>query len=405
MPLPDGSMEAQIARRRRIGYAAVVLLLGLDVYATGIFGGGERALAIVRSIVLPGLPFLEWQLWLGLAAMAAALAAVGAWLRWGADWLPLLVVAVCIGLAAFVMPLHHQDAGHAHHIVRASHEFTVVLVVFALVAQLRLLVTRLPGGDRLRQHLSEGIFYPAVDVARAAAIELLRNPTSESARQSLHDKRLYVRAARVSVWARFRFRKTGLAGAHAPLRSALSLCGSLGADEDAVLRAEARSRPAGVPDSEPTWVRLLDGMLAALAMDRLGQADCVERWRSIFDTRFALRHGRRPAVLHTPSMLSLGTARAWEQTAATALAYRAGWIDAADWSHLRPRCLGAAAGSHRDPDTLRLVAAGRLWAALTGDKEAAAILARRTLGNDSLARALNHLAQSRAATTRISTLN
>jgi hypothetical protein len=68
---------------------------------------------------------------------------------------------------------------------------------------------------------------------------------------------------------------------------------------------EARSRSAGVPDSEPTWIRPLDGTLAALALQELGADDCVARWRWIFRTRFAFRHGRRPAALHTPSMLSI----------------------------------------------------------------------------------------------------
>jgi len=402
MQLPSADVTARTARRRRIGMVAIATLLTLDAFSTGLFGGGERTLAIVRTVVLPGLPFLEWHLPLGLVTIAAALAAVGAWLRWGTDWLPLLVVTVCLGLAAFVMPLHHAHDSPAH-VVQASHEFTVVLIVFAFVAQLRLLIARLPGGDRLRRHLAEGLFFPAADTARAAAIDLLRDPASTAARLSLHDERLYKRAARISAWARFRFKTADLHGAHAPLRAALSLCDALGAGREAALRTESRLRLAGVPDSEPTWVRLLDGTLAALALDHLGESECVNRWRATFDVRFALRHGRRPAALHAPTMLSLGTARVWEHAAATALAHRAGWIDAADWPHLRPRCLGAAAGSRSDPDTLRLVAAGRLWANLTEDEEAATILARRTLGDEPVALALEGLSQSRAATTRIST--
>ena len=150
----SADMTAEVTRRRRLGMAAVAVLLGVDVFATGIFGGSERTLAIVRSFVLPGLPFLEWHVPMGIAAIAAALLSVGAWLRWGMDWLLLGVVTICLGLAAFVMPLHHAEESHAHHVVQASHEFTVVLVVFALVAQLRLLVARLPGGDRLRRHLA-----------------------------------------------------------------------------------------------------------------------------------------------------------------------------------------------------------------------------------------------------------
>ncbi len=135
-------------------------------------------------------------------------------------------------------------------------------------------------------------------------------------------------------------------------------------------------------------------MLAALALQRLGEHDCAARWRWIFRTRFQLRHGRRPAALHAPSMLSLGTARSWEHAAATALAYRAGWTDDEDWPFLRPRCLAAAASSRNDSDTLRLVGAGRLWAALRGDTEALQILGRRTLAGDELARLFDELASA-----------
>jgi hypothetical protein len=88
------------------------------VFATGFFGGSERALAVVRSIVLPGLPFLEWNWLFGSAAIITALAAIGAWLRWGIDWLPVLVTTVCVGIAAFVMPLHDHASEEAtsHHI-------------------------------------------------------------------------------------------------------------------------------------------------------------------------------------------------------------------------------------------------------------------------------------------------
>ncbi len=91
--------HAQIRLRRGIGFLGIALLLGIDVYATGLFGGSERALAVVRSIVLPGLPFLEWNLLYGAVAIVAALAAIGAWLRWASDWLPALVMSICVGIA------------------------------------------------------------------------------------------------------------------------------------------------------------------------------------------------------------------------------------------------------------------------------------------------------------------
>ena len=393
MPPLDQSPGARVRRRRLVGCSAVGLLLGIDVYATGVFGGSERTLAVVRTIVWPGLPFLEWHVLFGIAAMGGALAAIGAWLRWGVDWLVLLVMAICLALAAFVMPLHHEQAT-VHHVVTASHEFTVVLVVFALVARLRLLIARLPASDWIKARLPDGLLFPAADRARAAAIVGINASSSAPVREWLDDARLRRRAASVNLWARLKRRGDVLEGAHAPLRAALSLSGAIEAASERSFREEARSRLAGVPDSEPTWVRPLDGMLAALALQRLGEDDCVARWCWIFRTRFALRHGRRPAALHAPSMLSIGAARAWEHAAATALAYRVGWIDEEDWSFLRPRCLGAAAGSRNDPDTLRLVAAGRVWAALRGDVEALEILRRRTISGDDLARVLDELASA-----------
>lgn len=390
----EASADAPVRRRRLVGFCAVGLLLGIDVYATGAFGGSERTLAVARTIVLPGLAFLEWQMVLGIAAIASVLAAIGAWLRWGMDWLVLLVIAVCLVLAGFVMPLHHDEPSHAHRVVEASHEFTIVLVVFALAAQLRLLITRLPGSGWLKARLPPQLAFPAADTARAAALALINSRGSASARSWLDDARLRRRAATVNAAARFRFGGDPLRGAHAPLRAALSLSGSMKLPEQRALRDEARARLAGVPDSEPTWVRPLDGTLAALALQDLGEHECVSRWRKIFEHRFALRHGRRPAALHAPSMLSVGTARTWEHATATALAYRAGWIDAEDWPHLRPRCLGAAAGGRKDPDTLRLTAAGKVWAALLGDSEALDILGRRTIAGDRLACVLDDLSSA-----------
>ena len=157
------------------------------------------------------------------------------------------------------------------------------------------------------------------------------------------------------------------------------------------LRSDSRKSSAGVPSSEPTWVRPLDGMLAACALTALGEISCVERWRDTFRERFALRHGRRPAALHLPSMLGIGTAPAWEHAAATALGHRMGWVGTEDWQHLRPRCLGKAASGSRDPDTLRLIAAGKLWAVLLTDAEASDILGRRTVAEDPIAVALELL--------------
>jgi hypothetical protein len=208
------------------------------------------------------------------------------------------------------------------------------------------------------------------------------------------DPRLRARVSRINRWARFRFRGDPYRRAHAPLRAALSLAQLLDREQLSEFRTDANSHLAGVPESEPTWVRPLDGMLAAFALQSLGETESVGRWRSTLLKRFTLSHGRRPAALHTPTMLSIGTATLWEHAATTALGRLAGWLDDADWQHLRRPCLGKAASGAKDQQTLRFVAAGKLWAALTNDAEALEILQRRNVGADSLARALESVANS-----------
>ena len=440
------SVDRQTRLRRSIGICFVVALLCVDIYATGQLGGSERTLAVVRSIVLPGLPFLEWHLAIGLLTVGITLASIGAWLRWGVDWLPALVMIAAVAIAAFVMPLHHthpggphshskyehdlerehgHDLGHEHdrdsrldhehggvhesalplalrsssseadtaRWIAASHEFTVVLVVFAFLARLRLLFDRLPGAAWMRSWFPEALVFPAVTVARAAALALLAGITQGSPIDALRQPELMARATRVNRWARMRFHGDPLRAAHAPLRAALALAGMLDDAQVKDLRSESRASLAGVPVSEPTWVRPLDGMLAACALAALGETVCVERWRDTFSTRFALRHGRRPAALHLPSMLCIGAAPTWEHAAATAIAYRMGWVGVDDWAPLRPRCLGRAASGARDPDTLRLIAAGKLWAQILNDTEALQIFGRRTLADDRTAAMLEALAE------------
>ncbi len=280
--------HVQIRLRRGIGFLGIALLLGIDVYATGLFGGSERALAVVRSIVLPGLPFLEWNLLYGAVAIVAALAAIGAWLRWGIDWLPALVMSICVGIAVFVMPLHHHHEAVesvSHHVLESSHEFTVVLVVFALLARLRLMFDRLPGSGWIKRQLPAGMFFPAVDIARTAVLSLLTSPRDDAASTALADPRLSARASRVNRWARMRGGDPYQL-AHAPLRAAMALGGMFDATQLARFRTDARAQHAGVPPSEPTWIRPLDGMLAALGAAIVGRSG-LRRTMAI-DVRIAL---------------------------------------------------------------------------------------------------------------------
>jgi hypothetical protein len=312
-------------------------------------------------------------------------------------------MVICVGVAAFLMPLHHSP----HHVtmtglmpfvldttesplrvLRASHEFTLVLIVFAFLAQVRVFFSRLPGANRLRQIVPEALLFASVDVARAAALSLYAGFDPDESKKLLRHPQLPARARRINCWSRFRCNGDSLEGAHAPLRAALSLAGLLDHEQLDAFRRDARASLAGVPDSEPTWIRPLDGMLAALALGALGEQECILRWQHIFRERFGLRHGRRVAALHRPSMIAIGTCPLWEQATVSAIAFRQGWLEENDWDCLRGKCLGVAAGGAADPASLRFIAAGKCWASLTGDSEAAAILGRRTLTSDRIATAV-----------------
>ncbi|MFV0260522.1 MAG: hypothetical protein ACK5PP_18975, partial [Acidimicrobiales bacterium] len=199
------------------------------------------------------------------------------------------------------------------------------------------------------------------------------------------------RARRVGLAARGRRGGDPLRVDHAHTRAARAGWGRLDPDQLTRFRADAGRAWLGVPASEPGWVRLLDGTLAALALDGPvgpGGEVAVERWRAALAGPLALRRGHRPAWVWTPLGLAAGRADAWEHAAATALAHRAGWITAADWDALRPLALGAAARATGRGHELRLIAAGRVWAAAVGDEEATAGLGRRRATADPLAAAL-----------------
>ncbi len=175
--------------------------------------------------------------------------------------------------------------------------------------------------------------------------------------------------------------------AHA--RAALALTGRLDPGALAAFRADGTRSPLGVPASEPTWVRLLDGTLAAIALDRLGDPDVARRWQAVLDGPLRLRHGRRHSAVHVPTLLRLTTAVTWEHAAATALARTCGWIGDGDWDVLRRPGLGAAARGGRRIEDARLVAATRIWAQLLGDAEAITILSRPTRSTDPIAVSLD----------------
>ena len=398
----------RVTLRRAVGRAVLLVIAVCDLIATGWFGTGERVTMLARSLAFPGIGFVEWQPLLASFTIMAGVGAMIAWLRWGADW---LLLALWLGAAAvtwFVVPLHHDvpAAGvDGVRILRASHEFAVVLVLMAVVGRARVAwASSWPGSSARAARRSGGasatsstvLQASVVDRTRAAAIVALTDVDRPAAGEVLGSADVLRRAGRIGRVARLRVGGDPLRADQAAARAGLALAGGLTPPRLAAFRDESRRRMTGVPASEPTWVRPLDGTLAALALEQLGEHECVERWRRTFDRHFGLRHGRRRGALHTPSMLTIGTATSWEHAASSVLARRAGWIGDEDWPHLRRRCLGAAARGAHSAEDARLVAAGRLWARLVGDGEAVRILGRPSELGDALARALDALVDGSA---------
>jgi len=150
-----------------------------------------------------------------------------------------------------------------------------------------------------------------------------------------------------------------------------------------------------VPCSEPTWVRPLDGTLAAIALHRCGGS--ADRWVTSLRREFGLHRGHRAAWYWTPLGWPAGSAPAWEHAASTALARAMGWIGDDDWPALRARALGASARGTEHPHDERLIAAARIWLVFVDDPRAAPLLARPTVQHDPLAVALDRVASRLAA--------
>ena len=277
-------------------------------------------------------------------------------------------------------------------IAHAGHEFLIVLVVFTALGKVRLLLSRYFDNEWMSRFIPKSWTYPAKEIAHGAAIAAMTKGAGDEFIPLLQDDLFSKHAKRINFWARGRRSSDPFDRFHAESRAALSLTGLMGTAQEQEFCRDAERQLTGVPNSEPTWTRLLDGTLSAIALKRLGAHHCVKRWSHTLETRFALHGGRRAAALHTPTMMSLGTARPWEHATATALAFNEGWIDDRDWHALRGQCMGAAAGGAKDPALLRLIAAGQLWASMAHDEEAAKVLARRKLSSDRLASMIHGLA-------------
>jgi hypothetical protein len=389
----------------------LVVTVGFDLAATGWLSSNERLVAMCRNVVFPGLGFIETSWWLAVAFAGIGVAAVAAWLRWGMDWIVAVVWAAGIAVAFVTVPVDHtHDVATATatataewRVLRASHEFAAVLVLLAALSRARVGVAGLPGARRLTRRRADEAADRATALRTAAPVERCRavaiaalalhgrhpTPVHDATTAGADAPDVRRRASRVAAAARWRFRGDPLRHDNAHAHAALALSGHGAPEQLDALRALARTSPYGVPASEPTWVRLLDGTLAALAVEAIGEPETADRWRATLAGDLRLRHGRRARAIHVPTSLRLATAPHWEHATATALARRRGWIDDGDWAALRQRSLGAAARGARRPDDARLVAAARIWAHLVADDAAARILDRPSRSGDPIAAALD----------------
>jgi hypothetical protein len=399
----------RVRRRRTVASVLFALLAVVDIFAITGSTLDPRALAVGRSVLFPGVGLLDVSTALGLAFMALAIGALVAWARWGAEWLVLAVWLASLGTTAWlVQPSAAAQAAPAVPIMRSSHEFAAVLLLVAALSRLRSRLSRLPGVRWLRQArampprtgLESMRGLPAGERAQVAgvlAIAAWFSPPLYDGAAVLSAARvddLRTRARRVALVARLRWRGDVLRRDAAPLRAALQLWGALTPTETQDLRDDALRSWAGVPATEPGWVRLLDGALAAAALAELGETVCVRRWTATWDTLLSLRSGRRPGSLYVPLAVPGSAAPPWEQATASAIGHLLGWCDGADWPALRRVSLGVAARGPAGREDERLIAAARIWATSVGDEQARRILARPTLGRDPMAAALDAVASA-----------
>jgi hypothetical protein len=385
---------AVLARRRAL------LGIGSLIAMAGLFGLlGHRAAHAARNLLVPGAGLYDHHLALGLAFTAAAVAATVAWLRWGADAVPIAVVAASAAVSAAVATgAHHDHETVGLAAVPAAHEFPLVVLVAAAIGWIRLSAARLGIGARRTGNGPRGLAAapgctPVVRARIATLTTLARVEPVPGLDLAVRAPDVIRRARLIGLVARARLGGDPLRRDHAHTRAALACTGGLDPDALARFAADAGRSPLGVPCSEPGWIRLLDGTLAALVLDRSGHPEVGHRWAAALTGALRCRRGHRPAWWWTPLGLPVSHALPWEHLAATGLARAAGWIgDDHDWSVLRRTTLGAAARGGRRPADERLVAAGRIWLSLVDDPEAAAILRRPTIGRDPTAAALDAVA-------------
>jgi hypothetical protein len=385
-----------VVGRRRWLVAGAVAALPLGLWLLG----GHAGVHAARSMVVPGAGLAEAQPVLAAAFLALAAATTVAWLRWGLDWALVAVVAIAMLASAAWGSTEHGEVA----IRQAAHEFPLVVLIAGALGWARATLSGVPGfgwlaGRRVDDdHVTALADLAPVDRCRAVAIAALAGEVTDEHRRAITAPDVERRARRVGLVARARTHGDPFRADHAHTRAALALAGLLDDAATDRFRTDARANPVGVPASEPTWVRTLDGTLAARALERLGDDEGPRRWAAALQGPIAARRGHRPAWWWSPLGVAAGRSLDWEHAAATALAHERGWTDGADWAHLRRRVLGAAARGSSRRDDERLIAAGRIWLAMVDDPAAERIVARPTVRHDPLAVALDaHARHLRAA--------
>ena len=350
------SRHASDVTRRQL----VALLVTALVPATLVFGFGHRGVHAARNVLLPGAGLFERAWVLGVAFTVLAIVATVLWVRWGADWTVVAVLAGSIAMTLIVSPGGHVGVvAHQLTTVRASHEFPLVILALAGWQWFR----GLPLVNRLRRRprvslagLDDLARLGPVDRCRTVAVLSLAGPVPSTIASTIGLPDVPRRARRIALVARGRHGRTALDRDHAALRTAEVAIGETAGLE--ALLADARRQATGVPASEPGWVRLLDGTLAAAVLGDAGHPGPSAQWRRMWGGGFGLRRVHRPAMCWTPLGVAVGRAEAWEHALAAGIAHTSGWIGNEDWPALRARVLGAAARGSQHPQDERLIAAG-----------------------------------------------